>query len=178
MTWAETSEAVESNELLQRLANKSAIRAALNRYARGVDRHDPAVLQTVFTGDAVDNHGEFVGYATEFLSWVNELHERISIGHAHNLTTQLITLHSPHEAEAETYVIFVLRRHEPGLVHVGGGRYLDRLEKVGGCWRIALRRVVLDWRFDNAQDVPSDRLGSLATARWDRSDVSYDVVGA
>lgn len=166
----------ESAGILGRLADKAAIRGTLNRYSRGLDRHDLEIMGSVFSVDAVDNHGDFVGYAPEFPRWVNDLHERISVGHAHNLTTQLITLHSPQEAEAETYVIFVLVRHQKGLVHVGGGRYLDRIEKVDGLWRIALRRVVVEWRFDNAQAVPSDRLADFAAGRWDRADLSYGIL--
>lgn len=171
-----TTKAISSDALLQELADKAAIRATLNRYSRGVDRHDTEILRTVFTADAIDNHGDFIGYSPEFPGWVNDLHERISIGHAHNLTTNLIRLHSDEKAQAETYVIFVLVRHQKGVVHVGGGRYLDHLEKVNGHWRIALRRVMVEWRFDNAQDVPSERLSDLASGRWDCADLSYGIL--
>lgn len=168
-----TTEVHSNDTLLQELADKAAIRATLNRYSRGLDRHDAEIVRTVFTSDAIDNHGDFVGYSPEFPGWVNDLHERISVGHAHNLTTNLITLHSREKAHAETYVLFVLARHQKGLVHVGGGRYLDHLEKVDGYWRIALRRVMVEWRFDNTQSVPSERLADLASGRWDCADLSY-----
>ena len=58
-------------------------------------------------------------------------------------------------------------------VRVGGGRYLDRLEKRNGEWRIGLRRVIMDWRFraDSGPWVRARR--GYPAGTWDKSDLSY-----
>jgi len=33
-------------------------------------------------------------------------------------------------------------------VGAGGGRYLDRLERRDGQWKVALRRLLMDWTFE------------------------------
>lgn len=151
------------------LEDRHGILDAVSRYARGIDRHDVDILASAFHEDAIDHHGAWVGRVPDFVSWANQLHEDISVGHAHNITTHTVEI-TGGTAHAESYVIFVLRR-EDSTVRVGGGRYLDRLEKRDGAWRISLRRLIHDWGFvaDGSiwGDVPYE------VGRWDRQDSSY-----
>ena len=75
----------------------------------------------------------------------------------HSLSNMLIDLKGDH-AEAETYCTAYHEVAGPdGLIEmVVGGRYLDRLEKRGGEWKIARRLYVMDWN----RNVPS-------TCQWD-----------
>ena len=57
--------------------------------------------------------------------------------------------------------------------HVAGGRYLDRLEKRDGEWRIALRRLVVDSRYITDGSVFGDWDGYPKGAQ-DTSDISYE----
>src|SRR5689334_18221544 len=116
------------------LVDRVAIRDTIHRYCRGLDRHDVATIGSVFFADGVDNHGDVLCYGNEFAEWANRLHEDVSVGHAHNITTHLIRVDGD-EATAESYVIFVLRRKDGTTIHVGGARYLDRLERRAGLWR-------------------------------------------
>jgi hypothetical protein len=75
-------------------------------------------------------------------------------------------------AHAETYVIWVLRHKDRKTVRVGGGRYLDRLEKRDGDWRIALRRLIIDWQFD-ADGTSFNADNGYENGTWDRTDSSY-----
>jgi hypothetical protein len=154
------------------LSDRLAIRDTVHRYCRGVDRHDVGMMESVFFADAIDNHGEVVVYRHDFAAWGNQLHESVSTAHAHNLTTQLIDVMGD-EAAAESYVLFVLNRKDGTTVHIGGARYLDRLERRGGLWRIALRRVVLEWRCDIAQERAASRLSTAPAGSWNRQDPSY-----
>ena len=63
----------------------------------------------------------------------------------HHLTNSTVELDGD-RADAETYFVAVHRRPGPP-VSVGqfGGRYLDRLERRDGAWRINERVVVHDW---------------------------------
>lgn len=157
------------------LGDRRAIQDAIYRYCRGVDRHDDELTESVFFADGIDNHGTVVVYRHDFAAWGNRLHENVSTAHAHNLTTQLIDVKGD-EAAAESYVLFVLKRKDGTTAHVGGARYLDRLERRGGLWRIALRRVVLEWRCDVTQERAADRLSTYPTGTWDRQDPSYRLL--
>jgi hypothetical protein len=69
-------------------------------------------------------------------------------------------------------VEFVHRDRDGVTVLVGGGRYLDRLEKRDGEWRIAVRRLVMDYSYivDGSAFGDGDR---YPIGTWDRSDLSY-----
>lgn len=157
---------------LQYLADRQAIDDVLNRYARGVDRHDPEIMKSVFHPDAVDNHGDFLGGPDAFVEWVNPLHAGKTVSHQHGITVQLCELEGD-TAWAETYVTFVLHM-QTGKVMFGSGRYIDRLEKRDGEWRIALRRTVTDSRFEG-DDALFTKEAPAPQGTWDRSDVSYDL---
>ena len=128
---------------LQYLLDRLAIEDCVNHYAHAVDRHDSEMIAGVFHRDATDNHGNFTGY---ILVRGNSVHDRMAFSHRHNITCDFADI-SGEEPHTESYVIFCPRLKDGKTVHVGGGRYLDRLEKRHGEWRIALRRLIMDWRF-------------------------------
>ena len=76
-------------------------------------------------------------------------------------------------AHTESYVMFVLASKDYKTVNVGGGRYIDRIEKRNGEWKISLRRLVMDWRFEaDASNWTADTR-PYARGTWDHSDTSY-----
>jgi hypothetical protein len=157
---------------LQLLIDRQEILDAINRYCRGLDRHDDELLRSVFHPDALDNHGPWVGGREEFVRWANhECHEGL-LGHMHHVTTHACEIESD-VAHTETYVLFIHRHGDGEAVTVGGGRYVDRFERRDGEWRIAVRRLVMDCRFDADGSRFGDG-GGYPTGTWDRSDVSYE----
>ena len=69
-------------------------------------------------------------------------------------------------------MIFALRLPDEKTVHMGGGRYIDRFEKRNGEWKIALRRLVMDWRIEADATVWAKR-STQTVGTWDKSDLSY-----
>ena len=163
--------AAEPARDLQYLLDRQAILDCVYQYSRGLDRHDVDILSDAYHPDAVDHHGRFVGYIPEFVQWGNALHEADFLAHTHNITTHNCEIDGD-EAHTESYVIFVLRRKDERTVLVGGGRYLDRLEKRDGDWRIALRRLIVDWRFQ-ADGTAWGTVPRYEEGRWDREDRAY-----
>jgi ketosteroid isomerase-like protein len=156
---------------LQRLLDVQAIRDCLNRYARGLDRHDEELLASAFHDDAVDHHGDFVGSSAEFVPWANELHESQWAAHTHFIVNNTVDFDGD-VAHSETYVLWVLRRKDGEKVDLGGGRYLDRFERRDGEWRIMQRELVIDWHCQ-ADGTSFGNVAAYPTGTWDRSDPSY-----
>ncbi len=153
------------------LLDRQAIHDCVQRYCRGIDRHDEAILESVFHPDAIDNHGRFVGHVPEFIKFANDGHAQNTLSHTHNITCHFAEIEGS-TAHAESYVIFCLRQKDEKIVHVGGGRYIDRLEKRDGEWKIVRRRLVMDWRFEGDASVWKQR-PTQSVGTWDKNDLSY-----
>jgi hypothetical protein len=158
-------------EQLQLVLDREAIRDCVLRYARGLDRHDEDVLASAFHEDAIDHHGDFLGTRQEFVPWANALHEEGWLAHTHFMANHRADVDGD-VAHSETYVLFVLRRKDGRQIDLGGGRYIDRLERRDGEWRIAARELVVDWRAE-ADVSRYTRASTYPEGTWDRSDPSY-----
>jgi hypothetical protein len=162
------------DEKLQYLLDRLAIQDVVNRYARGLDRHDDDVLRSAFHEDAVDNHGPWVGGREAFVAWANGPCHGHTNAHLHQITTHNCEIDGD-VAHTESYCQWVHRLKDEETVWVGGGRYVDRLEKRDDEWRIVVRRLVLDFFYETKGTVfgTSAQL-EYAKGTWDRSDISYE----
>jgi ketosteroid isomerase-like protein len=159
---------------LQYLLDRQEISDVVHRYARGLDRHDDEVLRSVFHEDAVDNHGPWVGGREAFVAWANgPCHEHTS-AHVHHISTHNVEIDGD-VAHAESYCQWVHRLKDERTVTVGGGRYVDRLEKRDGAWRIVVRRLVLDYSFEAEGTVfGSETQRDYPKGTWSTDDPSYE----
>lgn len=128
---------------LEALLDKQDIRECLERFSRGMDRSDRAVYLSAFWEDAEMAAGPFVGSAADCWDWAVPMHEEGQILTHHALLQSNIDLKGD-TAHAETYYLFVARNRDESLV-TAGGRYIDRLERRGDVWRIALRTNIIEW---------------------------------
>jgi ketosteroid isomerase-like protein len=150
---------------LRGLLDRQAITDVIYRYSRAVDRKDYALLASVYWPDAVDDHIAFSGDVAGFIAWVSGFTG--SMNTTHFIGNILIEFQDDEHAFVETYVIGF---HDmPGATgredFVGGGRYLDRLEKRGDEWRIARRDITLDFqmRAPSSADWNTGILANLKT---------------
>lgn len=58
---------VELSERVARLEARAGILDCVQRYARGMDRRDRALLRSAYHDDAVDDHVGFVGPVEDFI---------------------------------------------------------------------------------------------------------------
>ena len=167
----------QRDQILMELKDKSDIIECTYRYSRGIDRHDEELARSAYHADAVDCHGShFIGPAHDFVPWVNQLHSDAYSGHLHFVGNHTIKVDGD-SAHCESYVIYGLRRREGGGVNIGGGRYLDRLERRDGVWRILVRHLVIEW-LTKADPTPMNRIVNLSLysqGRQDTSDLSYQM---
>jgi hypothetical protein len=156
---------------VRHLLDREAIWDCVYRYARGLDRHDPEIFASAYHEDGIDRHGDFVGLRDEFVPWGLDLLASQWDAHTHFMTNNRVEIDGD-VAHSESYVLFVQRRRDAEKVDMGGGRYIDRLERRDGGWKIAARELVIDWTARADTAVYAD-VASYSIGRWDRSDPSY-----
>jgi hypothetical protein len=157
---------------IRQLLDKEAIREATLRYARGLDRHDYALMASAYHPDAVDDHGPYIGAAAGFVDLhAREDSKREWSAQQHYMLNQLIELDGD-TAHVETYYLATMRRKD-GLVDIAGGRYLDRCERREGRWAVAERVCVVEWTGELARTERTLDPHLFVQGTWDRTDVSY-----
>jgi hypothetical protein len=170
-------EAPDLQTMVRELYDKQAIRECLNTYCRAVDRLDRELLLSVYHEDAIDDHGVFVGSREEFADWALALHARAQTSTQHIITNHVCELDGD-VAHTETYWLFASMNAQGPALTLGGGRYIDRFERRGGRWAIALRKCVGDWRGAPGESwLPeeiSNALNSGARNERSRADASYE----
>ncbi len=160
---------------LQELLDKQDIHECLTRFSRGMDRFDRAEFLSAFHADAVIAAGPFVGNPAECYDWATPMHEAGQVATHHNLLNITIDLDGD-TAHSETYYLFVGRNRDESN-WLAGGRYVDRLERRGGEWKIAVRTNVIEWSGKApTMDIPFADLADAArngVAARSPEDISY-----
>lgn len=129
---------------LRYLQDRQEILDCIARNARGCDRHDSGILAGSYHFDGVDEHGAAnVIRGEKYPDWANEVHARGSIQNLHNITTHSCEIEGD-VAHAESYVIGLFFNSDGKTARLLAGRYIDRLERRDGEWRIALRRCTVE----------------------------------
>jgi hypothetical protein len=171
---------------VRELLDKQAITDVIMTYARAIDRLDEGLLRSVFHPDSLHAHGfvgpssdaslpsspgapgDFVAYALEVLGTLSRTH--------HQLGNIFIELEGD-DAYTETYFSAYHRMRAKGdpLASDGaydtemdwlvGGRYIDRMQKREGVWKISHRTGLTDWMrteppsTQGFSDIPAAMLG-------------------
>lgn len=127
------------------IADRLAIAETLARYCRGIDRCDAAVLAAVFTPDARLDYGSGAAPIAEAIAGLMAGLGAMRLTQ-HNISNTVMHLDGD-TAKAETHCValHLIPTPEGEIELVVGGRYLDRLVKREGRWRIAERLYVMDW---------------------------------
>jgi ketosteroid isomerase-like protein len=158
---------------VQNLLDEQAIRNVLFDYCRGVDRCDAEAIRATYHEDGTDDHGVFTGTATDFVAWVVPFLLKNYLSHMHPLSNIRIRIDGD-VARAESYVTPVLRRKTDSgeYLDCSGGRYIDRLERRNGRWKIAHRTFVRDWR-ETRKVAPAAAPDAYQWGVRSREDLSY-----
>jgi hypothetical protein len=186
--WRETPQAHDA-QTLELLAARAEIADVVNRFCHMVDRHRWELIDTVFHNDGTSRFLDAIRTIPQM-----EASGRTTLGPltaTHHQTGNMLIKVDDDVAWAETYVTafhavpttapsgaFWGGRDEP-YEGVAGGRYVDRLERRDGRWKIAERQTLVEWRHD--QPVRDGALSQVpAQFRGQRgdADVSRPVVAA
>jgi hypothetical protein len=134
-------------EEMENLLEREKIRECIVRLARGEDRRDAELIRASYWQDSTTDYGVFVGSFEKYLAWVVPGSPAIPVTQ-HILGQSVTDLNLKGDrALVETHVTSYHRvnmgKEERDTVI--GGRYLDRLERRAGEWRIAHRVMLYDW---------------------------------
>lgn len=133
------------------LCDRQEILDLITMYCRGIDRADYKLVRSVYADDGVDHHTGFSGSADDFISWVRKRSAALT-GTMHNIGTHTSSVDGD-TATAETYGT---AHHwgepydDPRLNFTSGFRYLDRLRREDGGWKIVERFAVREWTRSDA----------------------------
>jgi hypothetical protein len=130
---------------LQTLIDRAEIRDVVVRLARGEDRRDGELIRTCYWPDAMNDFGSFVGGFDQYIAWVVPGDPNFPVTQ-HALGQTYIEL-AGETAVSETHVASYhrVKGETQDRDTMIGGRYVDRMEKRDGEWRIAHRTLIYDW---------------------------------
>lgn len=141
MSTAEDLEALRRD--VRCLKDRQEILDCISRHARGHDRHDAELLTEAYHEDGIDEHGHAINPGPKYAQWANAIHSAGSKLHTHNITTHVCEIDGD-VAHCESYVLVALLNKDEVSARLISGRYIDRLERRNGKWKIALRRSTVD----------------------------------
>ena len=128
---------------LEALLDKQDILECLTRFSRGMDRFDREQFLSAFHHDAIIAAGDYVGGPVTLFDWATNMHEKGQVATHHNLLNLTVDIDGD-TAHTETYYLFVGRNRDD-TNWMAGGRYIDRLERRAGVWKIAQRCNAIEW---------------------------------
>ena len=161
---------------VQCLKDRLAIQDCIARHARGHDRHDSALLTSTYWEDGFDEHGNVLNAGPGYAEWGNAKHASESCLHTHNISCHTCEIEGD-IAHCESYVIVALLDRDEATSRFISGRYIDRLERRNGEWRIALRRSVVDTVIAGDASMlknPAFKEMGYPKGTWDKTDISYE----
>ncbi|MFA7603379.1 MAG: nuclear transport factor 2 family protein [Novosphingobium sp.] len=158
---------------LDELAAESEIKDVHLRFCRANDRRDEELFRGCFHADAVVEMGDASLTVDEIVAVSKQMLDRYAVTW-HAVSNQLVEVKGD-TAWAEHYTIsshrFAASETAPLRDWVAHGRYIDRMERRDGEWRIARRRFLVDYtRTDLVAAGDPEMPGGAAR---DRSDLSY-----
>lgn len=190
---------MNAEEKIQLMFDRQEIEQVLKTYCRAIDRLDAELLRSIYHPDGVDDHGSFCGNAHEFVDFIMQEMRQTTLYGFHTVTQSIIDVQGSTAAAESTYIgyhringswedlnsffgeSYAARAREQNLLgreheYICGGRYIDRLEKREGAWKVLRRKITNEWNqcqvTTHIFDEGKPKLFNLPGAR-DRSDPVY-----
>jgi hypothetical protein len=165
----------ELERKVQYLTDRQEIYDCLVRTSRGNDRFDEALIVGSYHPDGLHELGENFIPGPHYGAYANDGHAAICDVNMHTVCMHSCEIDGD-LAHAESYVIGLFADKGAETSRMIAGRYLDRLEKRGGEWKIVLRRTTVEVVMEGMARLPNGQTpsgsGYLKGSR-DRSDPSY-----
>lgn len=155
------------------LKDRQDILDCITREARGRDRHDVELTLSCYWDDGFDEHGLNITPARAYPERANAGHAMFFAATSHNITNHSCEIDGS-TAHCETYVVGGLLSSDANTCKIAPGRYIDRMERREGEWRILQRRCIVDMVIEgSATWLASPEVKGFLKPQWDKSDISY-----
>ena len=161
---------------VQELLDRQAILDCIQRNSRGNDRFDVDLITSSYHPDAVHELGPKHISGREYGEHANHSHGRLFAANLHNVTTHSCQIDG-NVAHAESYSLGIFLDKSGETSRLLAGRYIDRLEKRDGQWRIALRRATVEIALEAKAILPNGNPlpgSNYLKGNRDRTDPSYE----
>ena len=161
---------------MRELMDRQAIFDCIKRNSRGNDRFDVELITSSYHPDGIHELGQKQISGREYGEHANKAHGALFDNNLHNVTMHMCEIDGD-VAHAESYNIGLFMDKGSETARILAGRYLDKLEKRDGEWRIVLRRATVEIALEGKallpMGAPMPDSGYLRGNR-DRSDPSYE----
>jgi hypothetical protein len=166
-------ELAELRATMRHLKDRQDILDLLTREVRGRDRQDVELTASCYWPESFDEHGPVITPGPDYPGRANWGHGKFFAMTSHNLTNHSCEIDGD-TAHCETYVVGGLLDKEEQTMKFGIGRYIDRIERRNGEWRILHRRCTIEMTMaGSAEWLHSPAIKGFLKGKWDRSDASY-----
>lgn len=168
------------DQRLRAMLDHHEITRLLAEYAHGCDRCDTERMASVYWPDSWDDHGVNQATGPNFAELMTQRIIPASCETLSHLIGQSLVSVDGDSAGAETYYIAVTRSTDEGgepRCNQLGGRYIDRLERRGGVWKITHRTCLRDWSVSLRVKEDTFALSQLKPGHRSGDDPSYPVLG-
>jgi len=177
MTIEDRLEALENE--LQDFKDRKAILDCIQRECRARDRQDVEQIEGCWWDDGIDEHGPKIYRMPGIAEAFNASHQARLRSTSHHITNHLCEIVGD-MAFCESYTLANIFLKDSDTTILCIGRYVDRLEKRNGEWRLLMRACVLDMSVNADGSGVHSWLAGYRKGLWSRDDTSYDrnfVVG-
>lgn len=158
---------MDSDSLLRETADQFALSRLIDLYAHAVDRCDLTLLRSLYTDDAIHDHGAmFRGGPDAFSAFIGSSMRGMTSHHF--MGNRLFVI----DGDAARGEIYAINSHVIGQDtaaardYIAGGRYLDRYVRTDDGWKIAHRSRVIDWSHERPHQPGSTASGLAAGGKW------------
>jgi hypothetical protein len=161
---------------MREIEDRQAIFDCIKRNSRGNDRFDVDLVTSSYHSDGLHELGQKQISGREYGEHANSAHRRLFEANLHNVTMHSCEIDGD-VAHTESYSLGIFLDNGAETGRILAGRYIDRLEKRGGEWRIALRRATVEIAIEGKAALPNGvPLPGSNYLKGDRdgSDISYE----
>ena len=159
---------------VQEIKDRQDIRDCIVRESRARDRQDIAAIEACWWPDGIDEHGAVITDVPQYAKRANMGHSMNFHMTSHNITNHVCDLDGD-TAHCESYVVGGLFWLDGKTTTIAMGRYLDRLVRRDGEWRMLIRKCTIEMTANcDSSWVYSDNIKGFLKARWDGKDPCYD----
>lgn len=160
---------------MQEVQDRRAIYDCITRTSRGNDRFDEALITGGYHEDGIHELCDRQISGRAYGEHANHAHGALFETNLHNVTMHSCEIDGD-VAHAESYVIGLFTDRGCETSRILAGRYIDRLERRDGEWRIAVRRATVEVALEGVSRLPNGNAqpGSrYLKGDRDRQDPSY-----